>query len=119
MNGMVRKVIAVIAAGIAGTLVNSAAAAAVLGADKFAPFAFSPGRHGVAIAVAALIPAAFALLSGPAALGLAAALLTVVPSLLAKLVFGSGASWGLVLALNLVYAVAAIVVYRLVAGARD
>ena len=119
MSGLMRKAIAVIAAGITGTLVNSAAAAAVLGADKFAPFAFSPGRHGVAIAVAALIPAALAMLDGAAALGLAGVLLTVVPSLLAKLVFGSGAPWGLVLALNLVYAVTAIVVYRLVAGARD
>ena len=119
MNDLTRKVLAIVAAGISGTLVNSATAAAVLGAEKFLPFALSPGRHGVAVAVATLIPVAFSMLDGAAALALAAGLLTVVPSLLAKLVFGSGAPWLLVLALNLVFAVAAILVYRMIAGQRS
>ena len=119
MNDTLRKIAAIVAAGIAGTLVNSAAAAAVLGGDKFLPFALSPGRHVVAIAVAALIPVSFVVFDGAAALAMAGVFLTVVPSVLAKLVFGSGAPWALVFALNAVYAVVAIVVYRLVAGARS
>jgi len=118
MSDTVRKTLAIVLAGISGTLVNSAAAAAVLGGDKFLPFALSPGRHAVAIAVAALIPLSFVLLDGAAALGLAGVLLTVVPSVLAKMIFGSGAPWTLVLLLNLVYAVTAILVYQLVSGSR-
>jgi len=110
-----RTVVAVVLAGIAGTLINTLAIAAVLGADKLA-LALAPGRYGVAIAVAALIPAALALIERRAALVVAGLLLTVIPSLLAKLVFGSGAPWGLVFALNAVYAVAAIVVYLAAAG---
>ncbi|HMA14355.1 MAG TPA: hypothetical protein VKP12_06190, partial [Kiloniellaceae bacterium] len=47
---------------------------------------------------------------------LALVFLTVAPSLLAKLVLGTMTAWPVVLGLNFVYALAALAVYRLVAG---
>lgn len=109
---MLRIAIAVVVAGIVGTLANSVAVAAAIGAP-FAPLALSPGRHAVAILVAGLLPLIDRMWRGMAGQLVALALLTVVPSLLAKLVFGIGAPWLAVLLLNAVYALAAIVAYRL------
>lgn len=103
-------ILAVIVAGVAGTLTNSAVVAA-LTPNAFGALATSPGRLGVAVAVAVLLPAIYALTSGAGAAVIAIVALTVVPSLLAKLVFGIGAPWGFVLGVNAVYAVTAWAVY--------
>jgi hypothetical protein len=50
-------------------------------------------------------------LSGAGAAALAIVALSVIPTVLAKLVFGAGASWLFVLAVNAVYAVAAWATY--------
>jgi hypothetical protein len=50
-------------------------------------------------------------MTGPGAVTLALLALTIIPSALAKLVFGVGAPWGIVLAFNGVYAVTAWAVY--------
>jgi glucan phosphoethanolaminetransferase (alkaline phosphatase superfamily) len=103
-------ILAVIIAGVAGTLANSAVVAA-LTPNTFGPLATSPGRLGVAVAVAALLPALYALTSGAGAAVAAIVALTLIPSLLAKFVFGIGAPWSFVLGVNAVYAVTAWVVY--------
>lgn len=103
-------ILAVIVAGVAGTLTNSAVVAA-LTPNAFGPLATSPGRLGVAVAVAVLLPAIYALTTGAGAAVIAIVALTVIPSLLAKLVFGIGAPWGFVLGVNAVYAVTAWAVY--------
>ena len=69
----------------------------------------------VAIIVAALIPLFMALVGGMPALLLSFVGLMIVPSLLAKLVFGSAASWILVLVLNAIYAIAAMATYKAIA----
>jgi hypothetical protein len=110
----VRRVVAVIVAGVVGTLANSIVVAA-LTPNRFIPLALSPGRNAVAIAVALLLPVIYAMTSGTAAAIVALAALTVIPSLLAKLVFDAGAPWPFVLAVNAVYALAAWAVYCAIA----
>jgi hypothetical protein len=95
---------------VAGTVTNSAAVAAYT-PNEFIPLATSPGRIGVAVALAALLPLIYAVMTGPGAVTIALLALTVIPSALAKLVFGAGFPWGIVLALNGVYAVTAWAVY--------
>jgi hypothetical protein len=110
----VRLVLAVIVAGVVGTIANSAIGAA-LTPNPFLPLAVSPGRNAVAIAVAVLLPLIYAGMSGILAAILAVVALTVIPSILAKLVFGVGAPWHFVLGVNAVYAVAAWAVYLAIA----
>jgi hypothetical protein len=109
-----RLILAVIVAGVVGTVANSAIVAA-LTPNEFMPLVTSPGRNAVAIAVAALLPVIYAMASGAVAAIVSVAALTVIPSLLAKLVFGVGAPWPFVLGVNAVYAVAAWVVYWAIA----
>jgi hypothetical protein len=112
----VRLIVAIVVAGVAGTIANSVVVA-LLTPIPFVPLAISPGRNAVAIAVAVLLPVIYALTSGGAAAALALVATTVIPSLLAKLVFGAGAPWGFVLGVNAVYALAAWAVYRVIAPA--
>lgn len=110
---MQRIALAVVLAGIAGTLANTLAAMAVFGADRWT-LATVPARYGVAILVALALPGLDRLLPSKWSALAGFAALTILPSLNAKLVLGVGAPWGLVLALNAVYALAALVVYRLI-----
>jgi hypothetical protein len=112
----VRIVVAVVVAGIVGTIANSIIVAA-LTANPFLPLALSPGRNAVAIAVAVLLPVIYAGMSGVAAAALAIVALTVIPSLLAKFVFGAAAPWLFVLGVNAVYAIAAWAIYLTIARA--
>jgi hypothetical protein len=105
-----RRIVAVILAGVAGTIANSVVVAA-LTPNPFVPLAVSPGRNAVAIAAAVLLPVIYAVTSGAAAAVIALVALTVIPSILAKLVFGVDPPWSFVLGVNAVYAVAAWAVY--------
>jgi hypothetical protein len=109
-----RLIVAVIVAGVVGTVANSAIVAA-LTPNEFMPLVTSPGRNAVAIAVAGLLPVIYAVTSGAVAAIVSMAALTVIPSLLAKLVFGVGAPWPFVLGVNAVYAIAAWAVYWAIA----
>ena len=115
MSETIREIIAVVMAGVVGNVVNAVAAALLIRPDLI-DFALVPGRYIVAILVAALIPLFIALIGGMPALVLSFIALTVVPSLLAKLVFGSAAPWILVLVLNAIYAIAAMATYKAIAG---
>ncbi len=116
MTATIRIILAVVAAGIVGTVANSIVVALLVEAANFVPLATSPGRLTVAILVAALVPIIAARLTGGAEAALSIIALTVVPSVLAKLVFGVGASWLFVLGVNAVYAVAAWATYHALAG---
>ena len=109
-----KEISAVVAAGIVGTLVNTIAVILVVGAP-FALF-FALGRYVVAIIVAGALPFVYRSMSGLQAHLVAGAILTIVPSVLAKLVFGVGAPWALVMILNAVYAAAAITTYLVLTG---
>jgi hypothetical protein len=100
---------------VTGTIVNAMAAAIII-APSHIRLALVPGRYAVAIAVAALLPFIFrsARLSIGIVLGLIT--LTIIPSLLAKLVFNVPTPWLIVILLNAVYAVTALIVYQAVTG---
>jgi hypothetical protein len=114
---VVRVILAVIVAGIVGTIANSIIVAA-LTPNEFVPLALSPGRNAVAIAVAVLLPLIYAVRSGITAAVVALVALSVIPSILAKLVFGVGAPWLFVLGVNAVYALAAWATYVAIARPR-
>lgn len=116
MSDNVRIALAVIAAGIAGTLINSIAVVFVFPSIDLIGLLAVYGRYLVAIAVAVLIPIIYSQMSGPAATVAILVALTVIPSVLAKLVFGVGAPWHWVFILNFVYAVVAWLVYCWIAG---
>lgn len=109
-----RTALVVVVAGIVGTIVNAAALAIVLDAARLG-LALVPGRHLVAIAVCAALPLLRRRLQPPWFWPAAALWLTLAPSLLAKLVFAAQAGWGQVLVFNLVFALAALFTYWLIA----
>ena len=106
-----RNVLAAIAGGVVGALVNSVAVGAATGA-AFLPLLLSPGRHAGAVVFSLLlVPIFWRWFNAPAWLAAVVAL-TAIPTLLAKAVFGVDFSWGTTAAFNLVYAVAATLVYK-------
>jgi hypothetical protein len=111
----VRTAIAVVLAGVAGTVANAVALAVATGAERLS-LALVPGRYLVAIALCAALPVLDRALRQRWFWLTAIAWLTVAPSLLAKFVFGVEVGWAMVLAFNLVYALAAAVTYRIIAG---
>jgi hypothetical protein len=110
-----RVAIAVVVAGIVGTIANSIVVAIAVDLP-LAGLILSPGRNLVAILVAAALPVFFLRVGGIAAWVAGLATLAMVPSILAKLVFGVAAPWPFVLAVNGVYAIAATLAYVAVAG---
>ena len=109
-----RSLIAVVVAGIVGTLVNTIAVALVVSPDRLA-LALVPGRYAVAIALCLALPLLARKVGGLKFFAIGTVWLTVAASVLAKLVFGVGAPWTMVLGFNLVYAIAAMATYHLIA----
>lgn len=112
---MQRTVIAVILAGIAGTIANALGAMLIGGSAKWA-LMLVPARYAVACLVAVLLPFIFRSIRPTLGIVVAAIALTGIPSLNAKLVLGVPAPWFNVLLLNAVYAAAAMLVYLIVSG---
>jgi hypothetical protein len=109
------RIVAVVLAGVAGTVANALAAAIVVSPASIR-LALVPGRYAVAVVVAGTLPFIFSLARQPISPMLGLVVLIVVPSLLAKLVFSAPAPWSIVLLLNAVYALVALAVYALAAG---
>jgi hypothetical protein len=112
-----RVILAVIAAGVAGTLANALAAVVFVNPALWI-LALAPQRYAIATALALALPVIYRLWPGAWGALLALVFLTVAPSLLNKFVFGGPAAWPVVLALNVVYALAALIAYRLVRGGK-
>ena len=110
-----RNIIVAAIAGIAGCIANSIAITAVVGAPLM-PLIFSPGREFFSVLFAMSLIPIFAKMGGAVAWITAFVVLEALASLSAKLIFGAGAPWSLVLFFNGVYAIVAILVY--VFGAR-
>jgi hypothetical protein len=102
-------------AGVVGTIANALAAAIVVSPASIR-LALVPGRYTVAIVVAASLPFILSLVRRPISPMLGLVVLTVIPSMLAKLVFSARAPWSIVLLLNAVYALVTLAVYAFVAG---
>ncbi|MGF1629237.1 MAG: hypothetical protein ACFCUT_07180 [Kiloniellaceae bacterium] len=114
---ILRTFLAVVLAGVAGTLANALAAVVFVNPVLWI-LALAPGRYAIAVLLAVAIPAIYRVVPGAWGALLALVFLTLAPSLLNKLVFGGFAAWPVLLALNFVYALAALVAYRLVLGSR-
>ena len=114
---MLQIVAAVVLAGIGGTVANALAVWQLAGGDPVA-LAVSPGRNGVAIAVAASLAVILPRVSGVWGWLFGLVVLAVVPSLLARYAFGIGASWEQLLLFNGIYALAACLIYGAIAGRR-
>lgn len=106
------------AAGTVGTVANTAALVAVHGGDRL-PLALVPGRYAVAIALCGALPLLHRWLAGAWFWAAGALWLSGAASVLAKLVFGAAAAWPEVVAFNLVYALAALATYWLIAVKRS
>lgn len=113
-----RTLIAAILGGIAGTIANSVAITAATG-TPLAPLIFSFGREAVAILVALLLIPIFARTVGAPAWITGFLVLTLIPSVLAKLVFAAAAPWSLAFLFNGIYAIVAIIVYVLITRRRN
>ena len=106
----VRTIVIVVIAGIIGTIANSIVINIMAGAPVM-PLILSFGRNAVAIIVALLLIPIFARGAGVTAWLTALMALTVIPSLLARFVFGADAPWSFILTVNFVYAVVATLIY--------
>lgn len=113
---ILRRLLAVILAGAAGVLANALFAGLFVNAVLLVPLATAPARYAIGILLVLPLPTFYCLGLGAWGSALALAFLTLAPSLLAKLALGAMTAWPVVLALNFVYALTALVVYRLVAG---
>ena len=107
-----RQALAVVAGGVGGLLLQSATITAFLGAP-YVTLVTNWGRYAVAIVLVALFAALWRAL--PRAQAVAASIVAgaVVPSLLSRFVFGSGAPWHLLLLFGAVFAVFALACWRL------
>lgn len=112
-----RDVFAVILAGVAGTLTNTLALAIVLGADRWS-LALVAGRYVVAVVLCLALPILARAVRQPWFWIAGLTWLTILASVLAKLVFGVDAAWPTVLGFNFSYALAAMLVYWVIAGRR-
>ncbi|WP_340116049.1 hypothetical protein [Pelagibius sp. 7325] len=114
---VLRTVLAVVLAGAAGVLANAAAAALFVNPMLW-QLAGTPNRYLIGIALAVLVPLLYRVRPGAWGAGVALLLLTLLPSLATKLALGAVIAWPTLLALNFTYALAVLVVYRVVAGTR-
>ena len=101
----------VVLGGIAGTLVNSVAVSLVVGAPYLA-LVTSWGKYVVAIGTAALFIWFYHKTPHTVAAILSLVTGILIPSIVAKGIFGAGAGWAVVFFLNAIYAVVALFVYR-------
>ncbi|MEM7633471.1 MAG: hypothetical protein AAF299_02850 [Pseudomonadota bacterium] len=108
-----RVLVAVVVAAVSGTLFNAAAVAIAVSPDRLA-LALVPGRYIVAIALCLALPFLSRLFDRLWFFISGVLWLTVAASVIAKLIFGVGAPWSMVLGFNLVYAIAAIITYHLI-----
>jgi len=112
---VLRTLLSVVLAGAAGVLANAAAAALFVNPALW-QLAGTPNRYLIGIVLAVLVPLVYRVRPGAWGAALALLLLTLLPSLAAKLALGAVIAWPTLLALNFIYALAALVVYRVVAG---
>lgn len=110
-----RTALAVGLAGAAGMVAYALAAALFVDAAQLSLLA-NPGFYLVGIVFVVPLPLIYRFLPGAEGTGLALLLLTVLPAYAAKQEGEETLGWPVLLALTFIYALTALVVYRLVAG---
>lgn len=109
-----RTVLAVLAAGVFGTLASAATAAIGVEGAQFVALLTSPPRFAVDMGCAALLPVIAARIRGALQGVVSLLALILIPTMLATVVLHIDASLDLVLSINAVYAGVALLAYRLV-----
>jgi hypothetical protein len=112
-----RTALAVALAGIAGSIAYALAGALFVDAGLL-QLAADPRFHLVGIFFVLPAPVVYRFLSGAWSAALALALMTLLPALASKAGGETALAWQVLLALTFVYALTALVAYRLVAGPR-
>lgn len=112
-----RTVLALVLAGIAGSFAYALAAALFVDGELVL-LATNPKFHLVGIFFVLPAPVVYRFLPGAWGAALALLLMTLLPALASKLGGETMLAWHVLLALTFVYALTALVVYRLVAGPR-
>jgi hypothetical protein len=113
-----RTALAVLLAGVAGSVAYALAAAFFVEAAQM-QLAADPRFHLVGVFFAVPVPLLYRFVPGAAGAGVALLLLTLLPALASKLGGDAVLGWPVLLALTFIYALTALVVYRLVAGSRE
>ncbi|RFC66305.1 hypothetical protein DYI37_02315 [Fulvimarina endophytica] len=106
-----RIILGIIVGGILGCIATGFAVSWIAGGDLTA-FLTTPGKYGVSIAIAVLLPVFFTSLPMGTAIIVGILWCDIAAAVLTKFVFGGGAApWVAVLGFNLVYAVVATLVF--------
>ena len=108
---MFRQVLGVVAGAVAGTLANALMIAFFLPVSAISLIA-NPGRYVVALILATALPFLFHRLGAIGGWIAGFLVLTLLSTLLAKLIFSAEGTWSAAFAFNAVYALAAILAYR-------
>lgn len=113
-----RSVLAIVAGGAGGLLLQSATITAYLGVP-YMKLITTWGRYVVAIMLVALFAAFWRALPRAQAVGLSLAAGIVIPTMLSRYMFASTAPWSLLIAFNLTFTVLALIVWRLASVKSD
>ena len=105
--------IGIFTGGVGDLLLQSAAVAAIVGAP-YTVLITTWGRYVVAIALVALFCAFYKTLTQTQALVASLVAGSMIPAMLARFAFGSGAPWLTLLGFNLLFSVIALVIFRMI-----
>ncbi len=103
----------IFAGGIGALLLQGVAVSAIVGVPYMALIT-KWGRYVVAIALVALFCTFYKTLNQTQALAASLVAGSVIPSMLSRFAFGSGAPWLTLLAFNLLFSVIALVIFRMI-----
>lgn len=114
MTLQLRTIMAVVAAGVLGTLASAATAAIGVEGAQFTALLTSPVRFAVDMGCAALLPLIAARVRGVLQGVVSLLALILIPTMLAAVALNVEASLDLILSINAIYAGVALLAYRLV-----
>ncbi|MEM9438930.1 MAG: hypothetical protein AAGA73_00640 [Pseudomonadota bacterium] len=109
-----RSILSIVAGGVGGLLLQSAAVTAYVGLP-YLKLITTWGRYIVAILLVALFATLWRSLPRVSAIGLSLLAGMAIPSLLSRYMFSSSAPWSLLVTFNLIFTVLALVIWRFAA----
>ncbi len=108
-----KELVGIVVGAVGGLLLQSAVVTAIVGLP-YLTLITKWGRYGVSIALVALFCAFYKTMSRTQALITSLVSGVIIPSLLSKFVFGSGAPWINLFVFNLLFSIIALVIFRVI-----